>query len=187
MWLGADSIVWSSTVHHALPHQTGMMPSATQVHGNGERVISRHSQYLFDHVIKLKQSFSVDCSLVFALTFVHTYASSLRLSASLSISLSYAIFIPSYPLHLFSLDSISSGNDGVIQLSLALCLDQSASVFHVWLCVCVLRLARVLQMLRQQHCWSMFFMKYRSHLELMNKLMEACVAAAGEYLPFFPV
>lgn len=46
---------------------------------------------------------------------------------------------PPRPLHLSLLDSISLDNEGMIQLSLARCSDQSASVFPSD-CACVLRL-----------------------------------------------
>lgn len=46
---------------------------------------------------------------------------------------------PPCPLHLSLLDSISLDNEGMIQLSLARCSDQSASVFPSD-CACVLRL-----------------------------------------------
>lgn len=128
------------------------------------------------------------CLLSPSCTLMHHLFVSLPLSLSLALLRHIYSFLPPPPL---SLDSISSGNDGVIQLSLALCLDQSASVFHVWLCVCVyyvwLECFKCYGRNTVVAHWSVFFMKYKNHLELMNKLMEACVAAAGEYLPFFPV
>lgn len=109
------------------------------------------------------------------------------LSLCLSLALLHHIYscLPPPPL---SLDSISPDNEGMIQLSLVYCLDQGASVYLST--VCEWCLTRTLQMQLKEECWcTLVSVQYEIrkvlHLELMNKLKEACVTAQrGTVLSF---
>ena len=110
-------------IHHVLwvvvvlccPPLRHLLPSTVETTG---LVISLQSRYLFDQSIKCKLCLSTDCTCVFACTLSSAYT----LVALLHHVYSFM------PLPLLSLDSISPGNEGMIQLSLAHCLDQSASL-----------------------------------------------------------
>lgn len=114
-------------------------------------VIFLNSQHLFDCSIRPKLCIFIACIYAFAWMLSPTWTPLHHLFVSLPLSCfppPYLFLLPPPPL---PLDSISPDNEGMIQLSLARCLDQGASVFLST--VCEWCLIRVPQMLLKQECW----------------------------------
>lgn len=120
-----------------------------------------HFQHLSDH--------SVTCIYGFALTYIGSVCF-ISLSLWLSLALLHHMYSFLLPPSL-SLDSISPDNEQMIQLSLAHCLNEGASVFPST--VCEWCLTGVILILLKRDCWCTMVSVHheieRNHLELMNK------------------
>lgn len=119
----------SSTVHHTVLHYAGTRPAAPLL--TTGFLISPPCLYSFT---------TSPFFCLFAFFLRHALPPVHRLFVFLPLSCFPSPYsYPPCPLHLSLLDSISLDNEGMIQLSLARCSDQSASVFPSD-CACVLRL-----------------------------------------------